>query len=228
MNRVKIFSGITGLLVILAAVPGVAYAQTLPASRIQNIKTREDKLIDRITGRLNSLDAKINSRKNLSNDDKNQLLAQVQAAITGLNTLKVKADAEGNVSSLRADIKSLKVFRLTEVKIRLILAADTMSAAADRMTAVSVNLGTKIAKARAEGKNTDSLTNLLNDMKSKLADAKTQYANAENQLLNLDPNDSGALAVLKNVRGEIKTGAADLKTARQDMQQIRQGLKSLV
>ncbi len=202
------------------------------AARITSLKTRADKEIDRRVAALNNLITKINSNKRLSDADKSTFVSQIQSQITTLTTLRSKIDADTDLDTLRADVKSIvdsyRIFALFIPKIHILSSADSMSQAADKLTAIAAKLQTKIQSAQAAGNDVTALQSALSDMQAKVADAKTQYQNAENTVSPLTPDGYPTnKSQLDSARAMIKTGAQDLKTARADAVTIISGLKSM-
>lgn len=233
-----------GFLTILAVTPVMAFAQTVSpitkqaqiTNKIPDIKAKGDNLInDRIT-KLTSFKNAIDARKRLSATQKQQYDTSITAAITNLNTLKTKIDADTDVATLKTDIKSIftsyRIYAVVVPQIAEQAAADAMSTSADQLGSLADKLQARITEASNKGNDVTSLNSLLSDMRAKIADAKTQYANADSLISGLTPasfnsDQAGTKNTFMTARTDIKTGRQDLQTALQDAKNIRNGLKAL-
>ncbi len=202
------------------------------ANRIIDLKQRADKEITRRTNSLTELMSKINTLKKLSSTDKSALIAKLQDELNNLNTLKTKIDADTDLITLRADVKSIvqsyRVFALFLPEIRILIAADSMSTTSDNLTILSNKLQILISNSGATGDTLTNMQNLLADIQAKIKDANNQYQLAETEVLALTPQGyPGNISTLKDARLKLKAGATDLKTARDDAKQIVKVLRSL-
>ncbi len=230
-----------GISVILLASPLVAAAQTAnptlnpvrtanQAARLANLHTVADTAIaNRLTSLGNAL-TRMNGLVKLSSTQKAQYSGEINADISGLNTLKAKCDADTDLATLRTDYRSIftayRIYVEFLPQVHLLIASDTMGVTADKLSDFAVKLQARIQTAG----NPANLTGLLTDMQAKIADARTQYANVQSQITSLTPqsydtNPTGTTATLKNARSEIRTGAADLQSAWSDAKQILAALK---
>lgn len=238
------------ILVLLLSITGQTYAQTLlrpektassgaaardaikaqtEATRMENLRKRAQTEITRRVTFLTELSGKIDKIKKLSDADKTALKAEIQTQIDGLNTLLAKINADTDLTTLQADVKSIVsgyyIFAFFRVKISLLVATDRMGVTADNMTTVYTKLQTRINEAQTGGQDVTELNALLEDMLEKLNLAKTQYAEAETLLSSLTaqgyPTNRASLLLAKE---KIKAGAANLRLAYQDAVKIRQEL----
>jgi DNA repair exonuclease SbcCD ATPase subunit len=200
--------------------------------RVQDLKTKGDQLIsDRLTS-LNTLLTRINNAKLLTADQKSQFVSQIQANISGLTQLKTKIDADTDITTMRADVKSIftgyRIYAVANPKVRIQAASDTMTAATDKLSALADKLQTLISQAQSQGKDVSALNASLTDLRNKIADAKTQYQNAEGLVSPLTPASyPGSTQTIKQARTDIKAGQTDLKAGRTDINSIRQGIKGM-
>jgi len=234
---------LTGALILLT--PGVALAQTaspVPTTeargaareaatqdRITLIKTKADAEIVRRIASINELITRIRGLKRLTDSDKANLVSMANSMIANLNTLKTKIDGDTDLTTLRADQKSIfdqyRIYMLFMPQLRIMTAADRMAETADLMSQVSVKL-----QARINGD--ASLTALLNDANTKISEAKTLYTSAETDVAGLTPDngDAGKMnsnkEALQDARVDLQKGATDLKAARDDFQKIITSLKA--
>ncbi len=201
----------------------------IEADRITDLKQRANREITRRINFLKELSSKIDKIKKLSDADKTNLKTQIQAQIDGLNALQTKINSDTDLTTLRADVKSIisdyYIFAFFRVKISLLFAADRLSATTDTLSLIYTKLQTRINEDKANGKDVTSLEVLLSDMLAKINDAKSQYQAAETELNTLTAQGyPGNRSSLFDARTKLKLGAQDLRAAYQDAVKIRQGL----
>jgi len=202
------------------------------AARMATIKARSDaEITDRLTS-LNSASLKINAATKLSSNDKSTFGSEIQTDITNLTTLKAKIDADTDITTLRADAKSIftdfRVYAVFLPQVHELAAIDTMGVTTANLQALSAKLQSRIQTAQGNGKDVTSLQGLLSDMNTQITNAQNQYSGVEGEISPLTPASyPGSNATLQDGRSKIKSGAADLKSAFQDAKQIVQGLKAL-
>ncbi len=233
---------LTGALILLT--PGVALAQTaspVPTTeargaareaatqdRITLIKTKADAEIVRRIASINELITRIRGLKRLTDSDKANLVSMANSMIANLNTLKTKIDGDTDLTTLRADQKSIfdqyRIYMLFMPQLRIYVAADRINDTADLMSKVA----TKI-QGRINGNAT--LQGTLDDANAKIADAKVQAQNAINAIKGLTPdggNDGIASSnkqALLSAKNFLMAATTDLQTARHDFVTIVSSLK---
>src|SRR3989344_9487674 len=246
-NMKKTLFLIVLLLIMLSPSSTTAlYAQNTPASptgtgiknnvgqeqQITNLKQRADKEITRRVTSLNNLLKKLNTMKRLTDQQRSNFSSQIQTEISNLNNLKIKIDGDTDLTTLRADVKSIvasyRVYALFIPQIRLFAAAGKTTNIADQMSLLAGKLQTRIQNASAQGKNVTPLQTTLSDMQTKIADAKTQSQNVMKTVVVLSPAGYPAnQTVLLDARAILKTAHQDLVLARKDAGTIVKQLKSL-
>lgn len=202
---------------------------------LTTIQQRADQLITQRLASLNNMLTKISGMKKLTDAQKTQLTANINADITGLTNLKAKIDADTDAATALADTKTIytayRVYAEFEPQTAVLATSDSLSKAIDQLTLLATKLQTRISSASAAGDNVTALTPLLTDMQNKIADAKTQQTNAENNVFSLTPssynaNPKGTHTTLTTSHGLISTARNDLRIAMQDAIKIVQGLKA--
>lgn len=228
-----------GVTAAVLASPSLVFAQTAsPAlnakqtARLSSLHIAADTAITARLTSLNSASARINGLAKLSSDQKAQFNGQITTDINALTALKSKADADTDLTTLRADYRSIfttyRIYAEFLPQLHLLIASDTMGVSADKLTQFATKLQSRVQAAG----NPSNLTSLLSDMQAKNADADTQYKNVQSQVSQLTPqgydaNPSGTTSILKGARSEIQTGANDLKASWADAKQIMQALKAM-
>lgn len=201
-------------------------------TQMTNLQNRAKTEITRRLDFLNVLLTKLDTIKKLSASDKAALKAQIQAQIDSLTALQAKINADTDLTTLRADVKSIingyYIFAFFRVKIELLVAADRLSATTDNLDMIYAKLSKRVADDKSQGKDTTLLETELSQMFAKINDAKTQYQTAETELNKLTAQGfPGNKSVLLSSRSEIKLGASDLRGAFELANKIRLGLKEI-
>ena len=220
-----------------------AHAQTVSASvsvkdsqNASKIIARSDAAITDRINKLNDLSNRVAGAKNISATVKANIAATIQTNISGLTALKAKIDADTDMTTLRADAKTItgdyRVYALVAPQSSIIAAADRVDTITGMMTTIGTKLQTRITAAQSAGHDTSALQASLSDLNAKIADANTQAASATSGVSSLVPDEGNQTqlqsntAALKAARADLQTATSDLKTARQDAQSIITGLKA--
>lgn len=243
----NILVAITTLIIILLFTPSFVYAQTITSTgssrfqnrkaeiqtnRIEKLKEKANKEIERRLASLNKLIEKLNKIKRLSSDQKVSLINQVQTQINDLASLKSKIELDTDLETLKTDVqsivKSYRIYLLFIPKIHILSAADVMQNTADKLNELAAKLQTRINDAKNAGKNVSSLESLLTDMQNKIIDAKKQATDAQNAVLPLTPDGyPDNKTTFQSSRKMLQTGKHDLVQARIDAKKIINGLRAL-
>ncbi len=238
MNIVKLSASM--MLATFIVLPILAFGATRSAnidSRITQIKERADQEIERRITALSKLKSRVGEARKVSDSVKQSMSSNVDVEISNLTSLKSRIDSDGDIETLRTDVKSItasyRIFALIIPQGRILAAADRINIIADQLKSVGVKLELRISQAKSEGKNVTSLENYLADFNSKLNDAKAKAAAASDEVSGLMP-DNGDQAkfkanqdALKTARINLKEGTENLKAAREDARKIVKGLKDM-
>lgn len=200
-------------------------------------RAKADAQIDARVKALTALSTRINEMRRVTTSQKASLTATLQAAITEMNALKAKIDADTDTATLKADIqsitKSYRIYLLVLPQGRITAAADRIMTTVGLMNDLSAKLQTRITEAQTAGQDVAAMNASLTDMNAKTADANVQANAAISLIANLNP-DNGDQAVfqsnqaaLKDARAKIKLATQDLQTARKDAGAIAKALRSL-
>ena len=184
---------------------------------------------------LTGLSGRINAMVHVDAATKASLSASLQADITALTNLKAKISADTDAATLKADVASItdayRIYVLVGPQTRILAAADRASTIGDMITALNVNLETRITAAQAAGKDVSTIVAAQTDMTSKVADAKLQASTAISAVSGLTPDNGDAAklaantAALKQARADINVAATDLKEAQKDVKTIIAAIK---
>lgn len=200
--------------------------------KLQKIISKGDQEIARRLTSLSKLTDKINGATKLTDADKATLTAEVNATISGLNTLKAKLDAETTVSAARADVQSIyteyRVYALVAPKVGLIKVADDQQVAEQKLQALIQKFQTRLNAAKAKGKNVSALETVLNDMTQKVNASANVSSVVQAKVIGLQPTDyNNDHAILSGTSAQLKAAHADNVAAYADAKQIVAGLKAL-
>jgi hypothetical protein len=201
-------------------------------AKLQKIISRGDQEIARRLDSLSKLVSKINAATKLTDADKATLTAEVNATISGLNTLKAKLDAETTVAAARADVQSIyteyRVYALVTPKVSLTKVADDQQVAEQKLQTLIQKFQTRLNAAKAKGKNVSALEAVLNDMIQKVNASASVSGAVQAKVIGLQPTDyNNDHAILSGTSAQLKTAHADNVAAYNDAKQIVAGLKDL-
>lgn len=215
---------------------GSAQAQTIKTqneqTQMENLKQRANKEIDRRITALNKLLTRLGQLKRLSSSQIASLQSQVQTDIDGLNTLKARIASDTDLTTLRADVKSIvsdyRIFAFFLKYINLSAALERASNLYDKLNTVYGKLAIKISEAQTAGQNVTALNTSLSQMKVKLDSAKTSIdaAIAEISVLNAQGYPDN-MATLSDARAKLKSAHTNLKDAYILSKEIIKGLRGL-
>ncbi len=199
-------------------------------ARMEVAGSNADKEIDRRIAALNRVTTRVNAMTRISADQKSALLAQIQTAISDLNSLKVKIDADTDPATLKADkqsiVTSYRVFLLLIPKVEILAHADISLQVSNQMMADNATIQAKIATAQSAGKDVTEANKLLADRTAKVTDAQAKAQSVINSVSGLTPEGYPAnKPTLLAGRDSLKTVREDLKTAFQDLVKINASLK---
>lgn len=192
-----------------------------------------------ITTRLTSLNqalTRLNSIKKLTTEQQAQYTTAIQSNITGLNTLKVKCDADTDAATLQADTKSIvttyRIYLEFIPQTSLLAAAGRLNDVSSQFSILISKLQTRIADAQAQGEDVTNLQDDLTVMQAKFADIATQTATITSQVGSLQPanvntDQSGTKTNFEAARAALQTAQTDVKDALADAKIIVAGLLAL-
>ncbi len=204
----------------------------LEENRVTDLKQRATTEIARRVNFLTELSPKVNALKKLSVSQKEDLKSQIQTQINGLNELQAKINADTDLTTLKADVKSIVngyyIFAFFRVKISLLVASGRLATTTDTLNAVYTKLQARISQEQSKGTDVTALNALLSDMLIRINSAKTQFDAAQAELNSLTAQGfPGNKSTLLDARTKLRQGEKDLRAAYQDAIKIRQGLENV-
>jgi len=216
----------TAVAVLTTAAPSVA----APPTRLDQLKQRADAEIQRRLTTLQADSALVSKASHLSDSDRDALTSLITADQNGLTALKDTIDADTDLATARNDARRIvtdfRIYVLVEPQVHLTVAADRVSAIADRFADLDTKLQAKIDAAKQAGKDTGAEQQALDDAKANVADASTAASGVPSSVLALTPAGYPANRdTLVQARQDLETARTDLKTARNDVATVVQDLK---
>jgi hypothetical protein len=195
------------------------------AQRLSKFKESANKFIDERIAVLNKLISRINSEARLTSTDKSSILADLNTAVTGLQNLKTKIASDTDVTTIKADIKSIfdsfKVFAVTMPKAEGLAAAAKMRATVTKLQSSGDKIKALLDKAQAAGKDTTAMQALYTDYLAKVALAKTNIEAARVKFLAMTVSDQvGSRALFEDGKKLLKTAKDNIIDAHKDLQKI--------
>ncbi len=205
---------------------------TTDIQRLTNVRQRGENEITRRLNSLNELIARINATTKLTASDKATLIAEVNAQITGLSTIKTTINSDTSFTEAKGDaqkiISNYRVYAFIFPKVQLIVAADRQQVTETKLATLAINLQSTINTATVAKKDTTSLQAQLNDMMAKNTTAQAISSKVETGVLALQPKDyTTDHTILKAYRDQLKTAHTDIMTAAFDAKSIVSALKDL-
>ncbi|MEK7551185.1 MAG: hypothetical protein AAB532_01150 [Patescibacteria group bacterium] len=200
--------------------------------RMENLRERGYKEIDRRIASLQKIVERLSQMKRLSSTQIEEYKAQIGENIDGLTVLRAKIAADTDLTTLQADVKSIvsgyRIYAFFIQYINLSAAFDRSYTVYNNMNTVYGKLSQRIDEAKTSGEDTTELNILLSDMNTKLNAAKTLLDEGLAELEGLTyagyPDNKSKLT---SARSKLKTVHLDFKAAHKDGRKIIQGLKKL-
>ena len=234
-------AALTGALLLVA--PTAAMASTRATSArtpdaagarrdVGTVKARAHEAISSRLQTLARLTSRVHDNRYLSDAHRAALTDLFAAQTRGLTALDAKIQADTDLETLKADVKSIvtdyRVYLLTVPKTHLVIGADTELAAAAKLDQVAARLQTKIDAAAAAGKDVTAAQSHLDAMKAKVGEVRAAASGVPDSVLPLVPQDyPGNKPALEAAQTSLKTGRSSLQSARELARQVVTDLKAL-
>jgi hypothetical protein len=176
--------------------------------------------IDRRLTTLERLRALVAEANVLTDAHQSALDSILNAATTGLTSLRAQIAADSTVDSLRTDIRKIytdyRVYVLDARQVRLVRGDDLVGAAAGRLDDAGTRLAAAIVQAQSNGKDVTVAQGHLDAMTAAIAKARTEIAGDADAVLAQTPatwNAGTAKPVLDAARASLSAARSDLRTA---------------
>ena len=217
------FLGALFTLIMLGSVQQVL-AASVPPRTVASLQAQLDKLIANRIKSLNSNIANFNKEKNIPASR----IADVNASITALNTLKTKIDGETTMQALIADEQ--QIFRGVGNTVSKISPQErTITTLQKGLTTITKQIATltaRITTAQTAGIDTTGLQAKLDDATAKINDATTQLAQADTTAKTVVPADGNKTITASNktiqgtVENNISAVQTDIRGAEKDIHTV--------
>lgn len=235
---------IAALATAIVLVPTAALAQTdatrtrptrdpaAAQSRVDDVKARCLKQIDRRQTALSAAKSRVDSAKAITDAHQSALDANIESTASGLSSLADTIQGDTTMEQLRADcqkiVQDYRVFVLVIPRARLVRASDSEMAATVRLNGVVTRLQSAIDKAKSDGKDTTKAESDLSTMKTAIASASSHASGIYDAVIGLTPADYNANHdVLKPSRENARTAAQAVRDAVAAGRATRDDLKAL-
>jgi hypothetical protein len=187
---------------------------------VANLRAFGDCEVSRRQTTLTQLAGVVAGSRTLTPADVAALNIDINNTSTELATLKTAIDSEATVVALKATIVQVvnrcRVYVLLVPQVRLTVAAEDVLSLQPHLAQLSSSVASRIAQAKAAGKNITAAQTSLDAMNSSLDQAELLAAAWPSRLVSLTPAryDSGAAApVLQQARVALGKASALLKLA---------------
>ncbi len=237
----KTIVGSAGILAMLVSFGLTASAQTTvgaavsvnadQSGRLPDVIARSNTEIAARLTSLNTLATRVAGMQNVPASEVSNISAEVQTTIGTLNGIKAKIDADTDVTTARADEKTIfdnvRVYALVIPQGYDIASSDRVTTIVGLMNTLQVKLQTRVTAAQSAGQNVATLQADLADITARTTDATSQAASAQASVSGLVP-DQGNASVSASNHAALLAGAADLKVASSDLKTADQDIKAVI
>jgi len=213
---------------------GTATPTSSSAPARLDIETLRTKCLAAIDVRLPALaaaKADVASNPHLTGDHKAALTTNIDETTVRLQTLQGEIRADTDLAALRGHCRSIfednRVFALVLPRTRLVVGADTATAAGAKLSDIAAKLADAIDKAKAAGRDVTQAKADLDAMKAQIASGVAAAGTVPGSVLGLTPADWNANHdVLTPARQQLRVARTDLRVARDLAVKIRNELKA--
>jgi hypothetical protein len=200
--------------------------------RLDQVRARCEAAVDRRLPALDRLKRLVTDAKWLTDQHRSTLTGQIDAEAAGLTALKAKIAGDGDLETLVADCRSIvhdyRVFMAMVPKTRLVMAADRIPAAANKLTELAGRLQTRIDEAEADGKGVGDAQDALDEMKARIEAATDAADGVADKVLPIEPQDyADSRSLIREARKSIGDAREALRAAAQAGRKVVAALKAL-
>ena len=224
------------VLTVLASGHAVAGVRPTPSRlgsvAVDRLHAVADAAIAKRLALLSLLTEDVRAASHLTAADRSSLLAELSADTKGLTALQVQIDADDNLSSLLAEVRSIVteywVFAEVAPKVHLVRAADFALDVIAKVQGIEPTLKALIDRAKTAGKDVSTAQQAYHDLVAQLSAAKKLVAPIPDRMVALMAADypTPAQSTMQDARQELLAASADLTKARADAHAIVDSLLS--
>ena len=208
-----------------------ATSPTDPTRLIEALRAKCLAAIDVRLPALAAAKADVNGNQYLTAEDRSALLTNIDETTVRLQTLQGEIKADTDLATLRDHCRSIfqdnRVFALVLPRTRLVVGADTATAAGAKLSDIAGKLADAIQKAESAGRDVTQAKADLDAMKAQIASGVAAAGTVPGSVLGLTPPDWNANHdVLAPARQQLRVARTDLRVARDLAVKIRNELRT--
>jgi chromosome segregation ATPase len=207
-------------------------APTKQASELTAIQKSADTMISVRITTLNNLLSRIQNDTRLSADDKTTLTTNINTMISNLQALKTKIDADTDVTTARADRKTIvtsyHIYVTFEPQIRLLITIDNLSTTSATVSSLVTKLQSLSTTLKGQGKDTTSMDAAITDINTQLTAINTILTTDKTKLLGITTSSNTNQATFVQIRQDLAKVRGDFAQIRHDIATIRADVQGLV
>lgn len=204
-----------------------ARQEALNQKAVERLHRLGAKLIDHRVNLLNKGIERVNRSAKVSETERNAITGDLTANIDSLTSLKSSIEAETDLETLRAKVKSIftdyRIFAVVLPRDRGELIVGRANAILGRLNALSAKIAKWIDAGKARGKDMTEAEQAYADFQSKLADARAQVDSAMTHFQAMK-----ASADLTEPRDHLQQGKDAMRQARNDLKAAAEDLRKIV
>lgn len=201
--------------------------EAINQKRVNQLRRMGETMIDRRIKALEKAIDRVEASNRVDQSDRDAVIADLNANISSLNSLKASIQVNEDIESLRAQVRSIvtdyRIYLVVIPRSRGLLGAGRAEAVMARLNGISVKVGNFINKAKELGYDTAEIEAIFADYKSKLATAQAKIEEALAEFESMKPGEDPA-----TTKDRLEKGKAALREAREILKASRDDLKRIV
>ena len=207
-----------------------SYKTANETQKLERLKSLGADLIENRLVSLDNLKTRINEMAKTNAATKTATLAEINKSVNALNALNTKIQADTDLVTLKADIKSIyETYRVYMVLLPKNLGLNASARGQyilGQLSAIEVKLQKIITQNKTTGKDMAAIEKLIIDFDAKIADAKSQLQIADTQFESMTPADTEVAKTAREAGKNAMNQAKDsLKAAHDIMKSIIEQIK---
>lgn len=201
-------------------------------TELTKIQQSADTMIANRIASLNKLLSVVQSDTHLSDAEKTTLTTSINTMISNLQTLKAKIDADTDVTTARADRKTIvtsyHIYVTFEPQIDLLKAIDNLQTITTNVQGLVPLLQNLSNTLKSQGKDTTTMNAAITDINTQLATISTTLSTDTTTLSNISTTTDGNKTVFTQVRQDLAKVRADFAQIRHDIATIRGSIHTMI
>ena len=216
-------------------VPSFTLAQTTSqrGDSAKKLQTLGATMIDKRVRAIDHYDTLLENTKYISDDTINKVHTKLERVKTELTTLKTKIESETDVTTLRADVRSIvdnyRVYQVFLPQSAGLVSVDRMTEYSKKLTEINDKLTAYAKDLQTKGNDMDDVLALLTSAKNSIAPGNGHLTTAQTSFTNMTISDpEGARSLKIEGRAELQDARQNFSQAREDMREAEQKIKEIV